>query len=162
MQGRDDDEPNRRRFSPDEDEKLLQLIEHYGHHDWPAISRCMPDRTPRQCQHRYRNYLADDRRLVAWTPEEDQMVVAKFREFGPHWVRIATFLPCRSGNDVKNRWYKHILRFSPRGEKPGLMAEAPEPSDALALKLPAMLRDCLEDAPGSKPRLSLFLQCVLN
>jgi hypothetical protein len=104
-------ESNRRRFSKEEDEKLRRLIRQYGTHDWATVSSCLSDWTARQCRHRYKNYLMEGRQRISWTPAEEKLVIRKFREFGPKWVRIATFLPGRSGNDVKNRWHKHIIRY---------------------------------------------------
>jgi O-methyltransferase involved in polyketide biosynthesis len=134
---------NRHRFSKEEDEKLRRLIRQYGTHDWVAISSFLPDRTPRQCRHRYRNYLANGRERTRWTVEDEGIVIAKFEEFGPRWVRIATFLPGRSGNDVKNRWHKHIAK----------LYGAAKAGDCAART---------EAAPQSKSGLSPFLQYVLN
>lgn len=32
------------------------------------------------------------------------------KEIGPKWSKMASQLPGRSSNDIKNRWHKHLLR----------------------------------------------------
>jgi hypothetical protein len=46
-----------------------------------------------------------------WTPEEDSLVIQKFHQIGPKWVEIGKLLSGRSGNNVKNRWHKHLCGF---------------------------------------------------
>jgi hypothetical protein len=101
----------RRKFMPDEDVQLRNLAENLGTKSWEEIARFMPDRTARQCRDRYKNYLTGDLVTDPWTPEEDALVVRQFDEIGPKWVRIGKMLSGRSGNNVKNRWHKHLCRM---------------------------------------------------
>jgi hypothetical protein len=54
-----------------------------------------------------------------WTTAEDELIFNKFQEVGPKWVQISAFLPGRTGNDVKNRWHKHISRRVRQREEAG-------------------------------------------
>jgi hypothetical protein len=74
------------------------------------IASYLPSRTGRQCRDRYKNYLLDNLAARPWSPDEDEIVVRRYAEVGPRWVRIAKSLDGRSGNDVKNRWHKHIAK----------------------------------------------------
>jgi hypothetical protein len=47
-----------------------------------------------------------------WTPEEDALVVQKYHQIGPKWVEIGKMLSGRSGNNVKNRWHKHLCKIN--------------------------------------------------
>lgn len=89
---------------------LKCLINELGTNNWQAIARLMPNRNAKQCRDRYNNYLTDNHRTGPWTEIEDRIILMKYMEIGPKWVEISTFIPGRSGNDVKNRWYKHIIR----------------------------------------------------
>jgi hypothetical protein len=35
----------------------------------------------------------------------------KYAVIGPKWVEISKYLVGRSGNDVKNRWHKHLAKW---------------------------------------------------
>lgn len=100
----------RRKFTPEEDKKIKLLVEKLGTDSWEIIAEYMPDRSARQCRDRYRNYLLDYLCQDPWTCEEDQLIMSKFSKIGAHWVQIAKVLGRRSGNDVKNRWYKHLSK----------------------------------------------------
>jgi hypothetical protein len=113
----------------------------------------MPGRTPRQCRHRYYNYLVDSHQYSAWTDAEEKLIFDKFQEVGPKWVQIAGFLCGRTGNDVKNRWHKHIAkkyieeRGNPSREENSLEIEGEVPSVV---------------GTAGKGGLSAFLKTVLN
>jgi hypothetical protein len=45
-----------------------------------------------------------------WTPEEEQRIIELHEQFGNQWAKIASFLPGRSDNCVKNRWHSTLKR----------------------------------------------------
>ena len=45
-----------------------------------------------------------------WTPEEDELVMFLYDDIGPNWSGIASSLANRSVKQVKNRFYKHLLK----------------------------------------------------
>jgi hypothetical protein len=98
----------KRKFSSAEDAQLRELVEQHGTKNWDEIATLMPGRTSRQCRDRYNNYLLDSLVTAPWTPEEDAIIVDRFRRIGPKWVTIAKLLNGRSGNHVKNRWHRHL------------------------------------------------------
>lgn len=51
-------------------------------------------------------YLHPNINKDPWTPEECKLLIEKQREFGNKWNIIATYLPRRSYNDMKNHWYR--------------------------------------------------------
>ena len=99
----------RKRFSPAED-LLIKNLALNKELSWDDIAKRLPGRTGRQCRDRYNNYL---NKLVIhkeWTQEEDDIIIQKYKELGPRWAQISNFLEGRSGNNVKNRWYKYIIK----------------------------------------------------
>ena len=124
----------RKRFTPSED-ALLKTIVMNGIMSWDEIAKYLPGRTGRQCRDRYNNYLSKTVIQKNWTKEEDQIIIEKYRQYGPRWTVISNFLDARSGNNVKNRWYKYILKRQsditttaplPRKKKTQTSEEKPE------------------------------------
>jgi hypothetical protein len=93
---------HRRAFTPKEDNRLRELVSTMGN-DWKGIAQQMPGRNARQYRERWRNYLALRFNREPWTEDEDRLLVEKFMQFGPKWVRIANFFRNRSNINVKNR-----------------------------------------------------------
>jgi hypothetical protein len=50
------------------------------------------------------NYLAPNVVNGPWTAEEEQLLVRKYKQFGPSWKRIATCFNGRTDINVRNRW----------------------------------------------------------
>jgi hypothetical protein len=172
MSSEPDKPRRRRRFSKDEDEKLCRLIRQHGCRNWAVISDAMPGRNARQCRHRYNNYLAENYEQNAWTAAEDELLIAKYRDFGPKWVKISRLLNGRSGNEVKNRWYKHIVkRILPRVQGVESIDSQTDSGEAetkpfsIALTMPRIADTCFEGnhpMEKGKAELSTFLQYALN
>ena len=91
-------------FSPEEDERLKELVSQFGEKNWKNIARQMPNRTTRQCRERYKNYLSPHLSNAVWTEEEDALLREKYAEIGPKWATIACFFHGRSDVNVKNHW----------------------------------------------------------
>jgi len=92
-----------------EDEKLIQLVEKYGAHDWSFIAEHIRGRVGKQCRERYFNHLAPDVRKEAWTDREDDAIVHAHHVVGNKWTNIAKMLGNgRSPNSIKNRWHSSL------------------------------------------------------
>lgn len=100
----------RRKFTPQEDENLKYLIAHFGSNNWVKIAKLMPGRNAKQCRDRFCNYLSVYHKKEPWEPEEDEILLNLLSLIGTKWVEISRRIPGRSGNDVKNRWYKHLSK----------------------------------------------------
>jgi hypothetical protein len=100
--------PARRKFSAAEDEALTRLAAEHGRCNWQQIADAMPGRTARQCRDPFANYLAPSLTQRPWSVDEDWLVIQRYKQIGPHWSRIGEWLPGRSSNVIKNRWYTHL------------------------------------------------------
>jgi hypothetical protein len=100
----------RHKFLPAEDEMLRKLVEKYGETNWNLISSFMDRRNARQCRERYKIYLSPSVRNTPWTPEEEEQLTQKVKEFGPKWSLIAGFFEARSDVNVKNHWASMACR----------------------------------------------------
>ena len=94
----------RRLFGPSDDIKLERILRSQEFNGWKNVARQMPGFTPKQLRDRWHNYISPKNSFGPWTPEEDQIVVQKVKEFGTKWSLIASFLNGRSDNSIKNRW----------------------------------------------------------
>jgi hypothetical protein len=134
----------RRKFSPDEDLRLRTLVDSLGTKSWEEIARFVPQRSARQCRDRYKNYLLESLMADPWTPEEDAIVIQQYHRIGPKWVEIGKMLNGRSGNNVKNRWHKHLCRLESSMAADSRPAECPLPPGIAA---PARPPEAVEAPP---------------
>ena len=117
-------------FSEKENEKLKQLVEEYGDHNWSLIASFMKNRNARQCRERWRTYLRPTLSIEPWSPEEDRILLEKYAQFGTRWSVIGQYLPSRSEIAIKNRWkllnqvYSSSTQFQ---AKPTIGSMSPQP-----------------------------------
>jgi hypothetical protein len=120
---------DKRKFTAEEDAKLLEVVRRYGSQDWFEVADHVLTRNPRQCRERWKNYINPDLQNGIWTFEEDDLLDEKFTEYGPQWIRITEFFPGRSRNNVKNHWmakHRKTARRSRRAD-PSTSAPGPDP-----------------------------------
>jgi hypothetical protein len=78
---------------------------------WPAIANQLPGRNSDQVRFRFVNTINPLlMKNVGWTNEEERILQKAQSELGNKWSVIASFLPGRSENDIKNHWHNQRLR----------------------------------------------------
>lgn len=87
-----------------EDESLMESVRIHGTRNWTAVSALVPGRNPKQCRERYTAQLAPGLTKDEWTAAEDDILLRYHSTCGNAWAKIATFLPGRAPNAVKNRY----------------------------------------------------------
>jgi hypothetical protein len=143
----------RRKFTIEEDNRLRALVAQMGNERWDSVAHEMPGRTARQCRDRYKNYLLSSLLITPWTPEEDALLRRKYAELGPKWVEISRTFRGRSGNDVKNRWNRHISKSGSRCLLPSLSGM----TDSITLPALTQTRPAQADSRASFPKLNWAL-----
>jgi hypothetical protein len=99
------------KFSPEEDQRLQALVAQYETKS-TKIARHMPNRWFGVCKKRWCNHLNPGLNLSLWTQGEEDLLLQKFKEFGPKWNQIVTFFPGRSSMHCKGKWHTLQKRIS--------------------------------------------------
>ncbi|KAL4197916.1 hypothetical protein AMTRI_Chr04g190650 [Amborella trichopoda] len=119
-------------WTPEEDQKLLAYIEEHGHGSWRALPvKAGLLRCGKSCRLRWTNYLRPDIKRGKFSLQEEQTIIQLHALLGNRWSAIATHLPRRTDNEIKNYWNTHLKK---RLAKMGIDPVTHKPkTDALCL-----------------------------
>ncbi|XP_027119798.1 myb-related protein 330-like [Coffea eugenioides] len=101
----------RGRWTAEEDEKLINYIKQNGEGSWRSLPKNAGLlRCGKSCRLRWINYLRADLKRGNFTREEEETIINLHRSVGNKWSLIASKLPGRTDNEVKNYWNSHLSR----------------------------------------------------
>ncbi|PKA58852.1 Myb-related protein Myb4 [Apostasia shenzhenica] len=110
---------------PEEDMLLVAHIRKHGHGNWRALpKRAGLLRCGKSCRLRWVNYLRPDIKRGNFTKEEEATVINLHQLLGNKWSKIASYLPGRTDNEIKNVWNTHLKKRL----KPKVPTRLPAPS----------------------------------
>ncbi|EAX89221.1 Myb-like DNA-binding domain containing protein [Trichomonas vaginalis G3] len=95
-----------------EDETIINFVKQKGTKSWTKLAELLPGRIGKQCRERWINHLDPDINRGPWSPEEDLRLMELHSQFGNKWVKIASLMPHRSDNSIKNRWNSTLCKRS--------------------------------------------------
>ncbi|KAF7834769.1 transcription factor MYB58-like [Senna tora] len=98
-------------WSQEEDLKLIAFIHKNGHENWRALPKLAGLlRCGKSCRLRWINYLRPDVKRGNFTPEEEETIIKLHEALGNKWSKIASYLPGRTDNEIKNVWNTHLKK----------------------------------------------------
>ncbi|PIA58596.1 hypothetical protein AQUCO_00500496v1 [Aquilegia coerulea] len=98
-------------WTPEEDDMLVDYIKRHGHGSWRALPKLAGlNRCGKSCRLRWTNYLRPDIKRGKFSEEEEQLIISLHSVLGNKWSQIATHLPGRTDNEIKNYWNTHLKK----------------------------------------------------
>ncbi|CAI0388506.1 unnamed protein product [Linum tenue] len=98
-------------WTPEEDILLVSYIQEHGPGNWRAVpTHTGLLRCSKSCRLRWTNYLRPGIKRGNFTDHEEKMIIHLQALLGNRWAAIASYLPERTDNDIKNYWNTHLKK----------------------------------------------------
>nr|GEX36951.1 putative homeodomain-like protein [Tanacetum cinerariifolium] len=141
-------------WNVDEDQKLITYINRYGIWNWSQMPRFAGlSRTGKSCRLRWMNYLRPNVKKGNFSEEEEEIILVSRSQLGNKWSAIASRLPGRSDNDVKNRWHSHLKK---RASEQNLVCETTTENNVNSL--PTFETENIEDIQQPANHINHFFK----
>ncbi|XP_037437824.1 transcription factor MYB60-like [Triticum dicoccoides] len=120
-------------WTPEEDIILVSYIQENGPGNWRAVPintglmRCS-----KSCRLRWTNYLRPGIRRGNFTTHEEGIIVHLQSLLGNRWAAIASYLPQRTDNDIKNYWNTHLKKKLKKQQAMGAIFAPPPPPPSIS------------------------------
>ncbi|KAL6990345.1 hypothetical protein U1Q18_048697 [Sarracenia purpurea var. burkii] len=99
-----------------EDAILVEYVRKHGEGNWNAVQRNSGlQRCGKSCRLRWANHLRPNLKKGAFSPEEERLIIELHSKLGNKWARMASQLPGRTDNEIKNFWNTRLKRLQRAG-----------------------------------------------
>ncbi|XP_077240126.1 transcription factor MYB60-like [Tasmannia lanceolata] len=98
-------------WTPEEDFILVSYIQKHGPGNWRSVpTNTGLLRCSKSCRLRWTNYLRPGIKRGNFTPHEEGLIIHLQAMLGNRWATIASYIPQRTDNDIKNYWNTHLKK----------------------------------------------------
>ncbi|XP_042496871.1 myb-related protein 306-like [Macadamia integrifolia] len=98
-------------WTPEEDIILVSYIQEHGPGNWRSVpTNTGLLRCSKSCRLRWTNYLRPGIKRGNFSDHEEKMIIHLQALLGNRWAAIASYLPQRTDNDIKNYWNTHLKK----------------------------------------------------
>ncbi|XVF03842.1 hypothetical protein REPUB_Repub05bG0027700 [Reevesia pubescens] len=103
-------------WTASEDAVLAEYVRTHGEGNWNAVQKNTGlARCGKSCRLRWANHLRPNLKKGAFSPDEERIIVELHAKMGNKWARMATQLPGRTDNEIKNYWNTRVKRKQRHG-----------------------------------------------
>ena len=127
-------------------------MEREGPTRWSQAATFIKGRSGKQCRERWFNNLCPGVKKGNWSEEEDEMIFQLYQKYGSSWSKISKYIPGRTENAIKNRFYSTLRKIATDKKKIFMECGSNALKRELSDNFSAELNDDVRVTPSTKQK----------